>query len=229
MRVKNRCAYSWFASVVLALAPLAMANAQVSVTAANPSSAEQGTIALDVEVSGSGFNSSASVTFYVTGTADTGGITVKKVAVTGSKKLIATIDVAEDAVVASFDIEVKLSNGGKGKGTTLFAVKEKGKPVAADPCVSPSLVTEATFPSFVYTTNHFDSPTSPRATAVFLGDASGKCVKKVGVVPGDRTVNLKYDAESDLALIVFEASVGVEVVRVSINFDSNGPSVAALT
>ena len=76
----------------------------------------QGTVSLDVTVTGNGFNSSAQVKFLVTGTADPGGITVKKVTVKGSKKLIATIDVADTAVVNKFDIEVALSNGRKGKG-----------------------------------------------------------------------------------------------------------------
>jgi hypothetical protein len=214
--------------VLGSLMPIAFANAQVTVTAADPSSAVQGTVELDVAVSGSGFDKTATVKFLVTGTTQTGGITVKKVNVRNPKSLIATIAVADTAVVDKFDIEVALSSGRKGKGTTLFTVqpKETGKPTPPDPCVSPNVVTEATFPSFVYTTVH---STSPRATAVFLGDATGACVKKVGVLLGDRTVNLKYDAESNLALIVFEEGIGVQVVTVSISFDANGPSVSALT
>src|SRR5262245_54152915 len=125
----SRFVRSIFATFVLALMPLAFATAQqVSVTAADPSSALQGTVSLDVEVTGSGFNNTANVKFFVTGTADTGGITVKKVSVGSAKKLIATIDIADSAVVNKFDIEVALSNGRKGKGTTLFAVQAKGKP-----------------------------------------------------------------------------------------------------
>ena len=45
-----------------------MTHAQVTVTAADPSSAVQGTVSLDVTVTGSGFNSTASVKFLVTGT-----------------------------------------------------------------------------------------------------------------------------------------------------------------
>lgn len=97
----------------------------IQVTAADPSSAPQGTISLDVAVSGNGFDSSAAVTFFVTGTTNPGGVTVKNVRFIGSKKLIATIDVADAAAVAQFDIEVRLSGGRKGKGTTLFAVQAK--------------------------------------------------------------------------------------------------------
>jgi Ca2+-binding RTX toxin-like protein len=100
------------------------------VNSANPSSAEQGTFDLDVEIAGSGFDNSAAVEFFVTGTTIPGGITVKKIKVRGSKKIIATIDVAEGATVDDFDIEVSLSRGRKGKGTELFSVQEKptGKP-----------------------------------------------------------------------------------------------------
>jgi hypothetical protein len=222
---------SWkctFVVLALALLPMSYAAAPVTVTAADPPSAVQGTLSLDVTVSGSGFDNSAAVKFYVTGTTNTGGIVVKNVNVRSSKSLIATIDVTDTAIVNKFDIEVALTSGRKGKGTTLFSVqaKETGKPTEPDPCVSPNLVTEATFPSFVYTTVH---STSPWATAVFLGDASGRCTKKVGVVPGQETVGLKYDADSNLALIVFEDSIGVEVVTASIGFDANGPSISAVT
>jgi hypothetical protein len=180
MEGRNRFACTWFAFVVLALAPFAMANAQVSVTAANPSSAEQGTIALDVEVSGSGFNSSANVTFYVTGTADTGGITVRKVTVTGSKKLIATIDVAENALVTNFDIEVKLSNGRKGKGTTLFAVKQKGKPTPPPPPPPTTSCSGApgTFPAFSYAVARYTIKGQRQiydGSDVYIANSTGSC------------------------------------------------------
>src|SRR5687767_9844116 len=113
--------------VLLAAVPWTVSGAPpVQVNAADPSSAPQGTLSLDVAVSGSGFDSSASVAFLVTGTTDPGGITVKSVNVVGSKNLIVKIDVADTATVAAFDIEVKLSGGRKGKGTTLFSVQKAG-------------------------------------------------------------------------------------------------------
>ena len=111
--------------LLLGLAPAGAALAQVKVTAANPSSAYQDTIALDVVVSGSGFDPSAKVQYLVTGTTNPGGITVRNVRFNSSKELVTTIDVAATADLASFDILVTLSSGRKGKGTTLFTVKAK--------------------------------------------------------------------------------------------------------
>jgi hypothetical protein len=64
-RMSNRWT-SWLVAVLLlALGPVGAAWAQVSVTAADPSSAPQGTVSLDVTISGNGFDSSAAVTFLV--------------------------------------------------------------------------------------------------------------------------------------------------------------------
>jgi hypothetical protein len=93
------------------------------VNSANPSTALQGT-ELDVEIAGTGFDNSAAVDFFVTGTTDPGGITVKKVKVRGSKKIIATIAIAAEAEATDFDIEVRLSRGRTGKGTELFKVQQ---------------------------------------------------------------------------------------------------------
>src|SRR5688572_3335524 len=61
--------------LVFALMPMAFANAQqVSVTSADPSSTAQGTLSLDVTVNGNGFDSTAKVQFFVTGTTNPGGI-----------------------------------------------------------------------------------------------------------------------------------------------------------
>jgi len=120
--------------MLLAAAPRAVFGAPpIQVSAADPSSAPQGAISLDVIVSGSGFDTTASVDFLLTGTANPGGIAVKRVNVVGSKKLIATIDVAETAVVASFDILVTQSGGRKGKGTSLFAVRKVGSAIPINP------------------------------------------------------------------------------------------------
>lgn len=152
--------------VLWALMPAVAAQAQVAVTSADPSSAPQGTISLDVTVNGNGFDSSAAVSFLVTGTTNPGGITVKKVAVRGSKKLIATIDVADTAVVTNFDIQVALSNGRKGKGTSLFAVLLKPN---SDPCAVAGL----DFPAFAF------FRISGSAAEFFVADSTGKCVRSV--------------------------------------------------
>jgi hypothetical protein len=97
----------------------------VEVNSADPGSAIQGTLNLDVTIAGNGFDNSAAVQFLVTGTTNPGGITVKGVKVRGSKKIIVNVDVLDDAEVAEFDIEVTMSGGRGGKGTTLFKVQSK--------------------------------------------------------------------------------------------------------
>ena len=123
MSTWKRIAIAFLSLLAMGLAPVGVALAQVKVTAATPASAYQGTIALDVVVSGSGFNSSAKVQYFVSGTTNPGGITVKKVTFRSSSELVTTIDVADTADLASFDIVVTLDSGRKGKGTTLFTVK----------------------------------------------------------------------------------------------------------
>jgi hypothetical protein len=135
MRIVKALAPSLLVALALAIAPFDRVDAQVTVNSADPSAAPQGTVSLDVTVNGNGFDSTAAVSFFVTGTPNPGGITVRKVAVKGSKRLVATIDIADNALVESFDIEVRLSNGRKGKGTTLFSVQRK-------PAINPAFTTE---------------------------------------------------------------------------------------
>jgi hypothetical protein len=195
MNAMKQYALSALALIGLTIVPFGNASAQVTVTAANPPSAVQGTIALDVEVTGSGFNNSASVRFYVTGTADTGGITVKKVNVNSSKKLIATIDVADTAIVNNFDIEVALSNGRKGKGTTLFSVQQKqtGKPTPEPEPVQvppPGSCSGApgVFPAFAYQKDRTHIVERRRGgyrvydgTDVYLANSTGSCSVLVAI------------------------------------------------
>jgi hypothetical protein len=98
---------------------------EVQVLAADPSTAEQGTVSLDITIAGAGFDNSAKVFFLVTRTENPGGITVNNTKVRGPKKIIANIDVSETAVVDDFDIVVQMSRGRGGKGTTLFSVLKK--------------------------------------------------------------------------------------------------------
>jgi hypothetical protein len=125
MNAWKRIPLTCLSLLVLGLAPIGAALAQVKVTGANPSSAYQGTISLDVTVTGSGFDKTARVQYFVSGTTNPGGITVKGVTFHNSNELVTTIAVADTAVLASFDIQVTLDSGRKGKGTTLFAVKAK--------------------------------------------------------------------------------------------------------
>ena len=125
------------ALVVLAFSPIGVAATPIKVTAATPASTYQGTVSLDVVVNGSGFDNTAKVQFLVSGTTNPGGVTVKKVVFRNSGEVVATIDVADTANIANFDIVVMLSDGRKGKGTTLFAVQSK----TTDPCARQSAST----------------------------------------------------------------------------------------
>jgi hypothetical protein len=100
----------------------------IQVDSADPPEAEQATYDLEVTVAGDGFGPDSEVDFFVAGTADPGGIKVKKVKRKNPKTLKVTIDVAPDAQIEKkFDIEVR-SRGRTGKGTELFRVLEKPKP-----------------------------------------------------------------------------------------------------
>lgn len=115
------------------LLPSSQAQGQVQVTAANPASGEQGTINLNVRVTGKGFKNGAKAKWFVTGTTDTGGVTVNSTTFVSSTEVTANITVADTAVVANFDIQVLNSDGRGGKGTELFAVTAKGNQASCPP------------------------------------------------------------------------------------------------
>lgn len=136
--------------VVICLAALLLATVlsprsaaqTVSVTAATPNTAAQGTVNLNVTISGKGFNNGAKAQWFVTGTTNPGGVTVNSTAFVNSTTLTANITVAADAVIASFDIQVTNTNGRSGKGTELFAISSiNGSPKAT--CALPPIVTPA--------------------------------------------------------------------------------------
>jgi hypothetical protein len=104
---------------------LAAKPAEVTVTAASPSSALQGT-ALDVVISGTGFGKGSTVRFLLMGTDDdshveiVGNITYDK----ESGELTAPIYVLGEAKVDGYDIEVTATSGRRGNGTDLFSVEK---------------------------------------------------------------------------------------------------------
>jgi len=107
----------------------AMAARPVTVSSADPAEAPQG-LALDVTISGNGFDDTVyELNFLLPCSSepctDTGGVTTSNIRVHGSKELVATVTIADDAVVEFRDIQVKMSGGRGGKGTTLFKVQEK--------------------------------------------------------------------------------------------------------
>jgi hypothetical protein len=170
----KRINLTFLSLLVMVLAPAGAAFAQIKVTAATPASAVQGTISLDVVVSGAGFDNSAKVQYLVSGTTNPGGITVKKVVFRNSNELVTTIDVTDTADLASFDIQVTLSNGRKGKGTTLFSVKPRpGNP----PVELPTYPAARAWHSF--TSNGGSTVASPR---LYMYGGSGS---DWSVVPAD--------------------------------------------
>jgi hypothetical protein len=119
----------WVALFVLSSAPWAWSQ-EIQVNSADPSTAPQGTLNLNVTIRGSGFKKGAQSKFFVSGTQDPGGIGVNQTTFVSTTELVANIDIADAAVISKFDIEV-LSNGRRGKGTELFAVTEKGNSLAS--------------------------------------------------------------------------------------------------
>lgn len=111
---------------------------QVQVTAADPVSAEQGTINLNVKVTGKGFKNGARAKWFVTGTTDTGGVTVNSTTFVSSSEVTANITVSDTAVIANFDIQVLNSDGRGGKGTELFRVTAKGGGNSSCPPMQPA-------------------------------------------------------------------------------------------
>ena len=92
-----------------------------TVTATNPSFGDQGTVNLDVQVIGSGFDQGSQAAW------DSGGAPYPKIAVNSTKfvsstQLTANITIAATATVQYYDVAVTTSTGRKGVGTELFAV-----------------------------------------------------------------------------------------------------------
>ena len=115
--------FASLAFLLLSLCGGATAQAQqVQVTAADPPSAAQGTLNLDVRILGKGFKNGARANFFVAGTTDPGGVQVNSTTFVGSTELSANITVSDAATISTFDIQVLNADGRGGKGTELFAV-----------------------------------------------------------------------------------------------------------
>jgi uncharacterized delta-60 repeat protein len=113
--------------LLLTLGCAASARAQqMQVSAASPAAAEQGTVNLNVKVTGKGFKNGARANFFLTGTTDPAGVQVNSTTFVGSAELTVNITVSDTAVIANFDVQVQNVDGRTGKGTELFAVVAKG-------------------------------------------------------------------------------------------------------
>ena len=128
--MKTRYQISYFiallaASLLCLNAALAAPPTKVMVTSADPNNAEQGE-ELDVDVFGSGFDQGSSVKYLVTGTKDDTQIDILNVEFISPGQLKTRVKVKGNAFVIDYDIEVRTSGGRRGKGTTLFKVKQVG-------------------------------------------------------------------------------------------------------
>jgi hypothetical protein len=122
MTIQNRKFFPILTTLLLTLLVCMNVHAEVTVDSAEPDNADQGTVGLPVIITGGGFEQGASVKFLVAGSKKGGGVSVNSVNYVSPSELIANIDVAVDAVVGDYDIEVQISRGRKGKGSTKFAV-----------------------------------------------------------------------------------------------------------
>ncbi len=96
---------------------------EIIVDSADPPEGEQGAVGLQIRVLGSGFEKGAKVAFHLPGKTDPdAGLTVQSTEFVSSTELIATTDIALDAVVDSRDISVSF-RGRRGIGTETFHVK----------------------------------------------------------------------------------------------------------
>jgi len=136
---RNRHSSVFFLSLALFAGVGALpVTAQIQVDSANPSSAPQGAINLDIAITGNGFQKGAKAQWFVTGTTNPGGVTVNSTTFNGATQLTANITIAPDAIITGFDIVVKNANGRTGKGTDKFAVTVKGTPVGCTTTGTPS-------------------------------------------------------------------------------------------
>jgi Tol biopolymer transport system component len=134
---------AWLGRSVLAFVLLAAGSSpgwtqQIQVNSADPNTAPQGTINLDVLVKGRGFKPGARARWLVTGTTEPGGVTVNSTTVLSGTEIRANITIAAGAVVSFYDIDVMNADGRTGKGTERFSVTQ-GKP-AAEPPPDPAIV-----------------------------------------------------------------------------------------
>jgi hypothetical protein len=100
------------------------------IASVDPASALQGTLGQEVTITGSGFDKSAKVAFYKTGTEDPGGIAVRSSKTSDSGTIFVIIDIADNEnATGDYDVEVRLGGRRGGKGTTAkaFSVSPKTK------------------------------------------------------------------------------------------------------
>jgi hypothetical protein len=192
MRPKRCSSVFFFVLALFAGVSALPTTAQIQVDSANPGAAPQGTINLDVAITGNGFQKGAKAQWFVTGTTNPGGVTVNSTTFKGSTQLTANITVAPDAVISGFDIVVTNANGRTGKGTDKFAVTLKGTPIGC--------TTSGTSSGFTLVTQL--NPVQPNGAALITTGRLGNAIRV-------RPLDLNGDHVVD-TLLAFVASGGYE-------------------
>jgi len=150
------------------------AQGQIQVNAADPSTASQGSVNLNVRITGKGFKNGSKAKWLVTGTTDPGGVTVNSTTFVNSTELVANITIADTAVVANFDIQVLASDGRGGKGTELFAVTPKAQQVSCGTDVTNLSISIYKFTDATNTTTYNLQPDLTNSNGNPVAYVSGK-------------------------------------------------------
>ena len=116
-------------ALALTVPNMVLAQEDIVINSADPSSAEQGAPNLPVEISGTGFDNTITDVKFILhcnkkNCTDTGDIVVNNWARTDSTLITADITVLPTAPIASFDIVMKTSRGRGGKGTTYKGINK---------------------------------------------------------------------------------------------------------
>ena len=188
MKSKRRSLAVPILGILLTLLGALPATAQIQVDSASPTAAPQGSVSLDIAITGNGFKKGASAQWYVTGTTNPGGVTVNSTTFKGSTQLTANITVAPDAVISGFDIVVRNADGRTGKGTDKFAVTQKGTPVGCTTSGTPSGFTLVTVLN----------PVQPNGAALITSLTLGNAIRV-------RPLDLNHDGVVD-TLVAFVTS-----------------------
>jgi uncharacterized delta-60 repeat protein len=173
----------------------------ISVTAADPPTGEQGTLSLSVTIKGKGFKNGAQSQFFKTGTTNPAGVTVRSTKYVSATQIVATIDIADTAALAQFDIQVQNTDGRTGKGTELFSVLAK----KIDPCTAPD---PAPSPGW-YTIGSSGVPGALDST--FGSNGTGKVVgprhMTFGYLGGGRAIAIQADGRIVVVGLRYNACV----------------------
>jgi hypothetical protein len=136
----------------------------IKVTSTSPNAVPQGTVNLNVTITGSGFVKGAQAQWFVSGTTNPGGVTVNSTAFNGSTQLTANITVADNATIGDYDVIVATVTR-TGKGTDASTITAKGTPIGCTTTGTPAGATLVTM------LNPVQSNGAALITSLRLGDA----------------------------------------------------------